>query len=79
MNSAQLNDPPIRDRRGAPPSLQRAETLSPLEIRAALTRIAQRENGAMTQDEVAVAISRLLGFKRTGTDLRTAILRSIQN
>jgi hypothetical protein len=78
MNSAQLNDPPIRDRSATPPSLQRAETLSPLEIRAAFT-VAQRENGTMTQDEATVAIARLLGFKRTGSDLKTAILRSIQN
>jgi Protein of unknown function (DUF3320) len=78
MTAAQMNSPPIRDRSKAPPSLQRAETFSPLEIRAAFT-VAQRENGTMTEEEMTVAIARLLGFRRTGSDLRTAILRSIQN
>jgi hypothetical protein len=78
MTAAQMNSPSIRDRSKAPPSLQRAEAFSPLEIRAAFT-VAQRENGTMTEEEMTVAIARLLGFRRTGSDLRTAILRSIQN
>ena len=77
MTPAQMNDPPVRDRSAAPVSLQRADTLSPLEIRAAFT-IAQRENGTMTEEEATVAVARLLGFKRTGSELKTAIVSAMR-
>jgi hypothetical protein len=50
--------------------------LSPLEIRAAI-KIAEHENGAMSADEAAIAIARLLGFRRTGPDLKAAILNAV--
>jgi very-short-patch-repair endonuclease len=76
MTPAQQNEPPVRDRSAAPLTLQRADMLSPLEIRAAM-KIAVRENGAMSADDAATATTRLLGFKRTGPDLRAAIIRVI--
>jgi len=51
--------------------------LSPLEICAA-AKIAERENGRLSEEEVATAITRLLGFKRTGPDLRAAILNAVK-
>ena len=77
MTPAQLNDPPVRDRSAAPLTLQRADMLSPLEIRAAM-KIAERENGAMSEVDAAIAVTRLLGFKRTGPDLKAAILKTIR-
>jgi hypothetical protein len=77
MTPTQLDSPSVRDRSGAPPSLQRADMLSPLEIRAA-AKIAERENGRLTADEMAFAVTRLLGFKRTGPELRVAILKAIE-
>jgi very-short-patch-repair endonuclease len=77
MTQAQLDNPPARDRSGAPLTLQRADMLSPLEIRAAI-KVAERENGAMSADDVAIAVTRLLGFKRTGPDLRAAIRKAVQ-
>ena len=71
-----MHNPPVRDRGAAPITLQRADMLSPLEIRAAF-EIVQRENGSMSEEEAAVAIARLLGFKRTGPDLKAAILSAI--
>ena len=50
--------------------------LSRLEIREAF-EIVQRENGTMSEEEATIAIARLLGFKRTGADLKAAILRAI--
>ena len=47
MTPNQLADPPVRDRGSAPISLQRADMLSPREIRAA-ARIATQENGSMS-------------------------------
>jgi very-short-patch-repair endonuclease len=77
MTPSQLADPPVRDRSLAPASLQRAEMLSPREIRAA-ARLATRDNGNLSDDEMAMAVSRLLGFKRTGPDLKAAIVRALQ-
>ena len=76
MTQAQLDNPPARDRSGAPLTLQRADMLSPLEIRAAI-KVAERENGAMSADDAAIAVTRLLGFKRTGPDLKAAILKAV--
>ena len=72
MTSSQAADPPVRDRSSAPPTLQKAEMLSPLEIRAAAT-IASRDNGNLSNDEMVTAITRLLGFRRTGPELKAAI------
>ena len=51
--------------------------LSSLEIRAA-ARVATEENGSLSDEEMTVAVSRLLGFKRTGSDLKIAILKALQ-
>ena len=77
MTPAQLDSPPVRDRSAAPPALLRADMLSPDEIRAA-ANIAERENGRLSKEEMATAITRLLGFRRTGPDLKAAILKAIQ-
>ena len=77
MTPSQLDNPPVRDRGAAPQTLQRADMLCPLEIRAA-AKIAERENGHLSEDEMAVAVTRLLGFKRTGPDLKIAILKAIE-
>jgi uncharacterized protein DUF3320 len=77
MTPTQLDNPPVRDRGDAPQTLQRADMLSPLEIRAA-AKIAERENGRLSGDEMAIAITRLLGFRRTGPELRVAILKAVE-
>lgn len=77
MTPSQLADPPVRDRSSAPVSLQRADMLSPREIRAA-AKIARQENGSLSDDEMAVAVTRLLGFKRTGSELKVAIAESLK-
>jgi len=78
MTADQMHNPPVRDRGSAPITLQRADMLSPLEIRAAF-EIVQRENGSISEEEAAVAIARLLGFRRTGSDLKAAIVSAIGN
>jgi very-short-patch-repair endonuclease len=78
MTPAQLENPPVRDRSDAPQTLQRADMLSPVEIRAA-AKIAERENGRLSGDEIAIAVTRLLGFKRTGPDLKVAILNATRS
>jgi hypothetical protein len=77
MTPAQAANPPVRDRSSAPLALQRADMLSPLEIRAA-AKIAEHENGTLSNEEMATAITRLLGFKRTGSDLKAAIENALE-
>jgi hypothetical protein len=57
--------------------LQRADMLSPIEIRAA-AKIAIQENGNLSDEDMANAITRLLGFKRTGPELKSAILSALK-
>ena len=76
MTPSQLVDPSVRDRSSAPISLQRADTLSPREIRAA-AKIAIRENGDLSDGEMVVAVTRLLGFKRTGPELSAVIAKAL--
>ena len=78
MTPEQLVAPSVRDRSSAPITLQKADMLSPREIRAA-AQIATQENGAMSDDEMATAITRLIGFKRTGPDLKIAITAALRN
>ena len=66
-----------QSRSGSHPALQRADMLSPSEIRAAI-KIAERENGSLSADEISVAVTRMLGFKRTGAELRAAVLNAMQ-
>lgn len=63
MTPSQLANPPVRDRISAPITLQRAETLSLREIRAA-AKLATQENGSLSDDELAVAVTRRLRFSR---------------
>jgi hypothetical protein len=63
---------PVRDRSSVAGSLQKADMLPPLEIRAAAMK-AVKDNGGIGRDEIVVAITRLLGFQRTGPELRTRI------
>jgi hypothetical protein len=74
--SNQEEDCPIRDRANAINSLQRADMLPPLEIRACALRVLE-DNGGIGRDEIAVAVTRKLGFQRTGPELRAKIDREI--
>jgi hypothetical protein len=72
----QQHDCPIRDRSDATTSLQRVEMLPPLEIQACARRVLE-ENGAIGREEIAIAVTRMLGFRRTGPELRSKIEREI--
>jgi hypothetical protein len=63
---------PVRDRSAVVGALQKADMLPPLEIRAAAMK-ALKDNGGIGRDDIAVVITRLLGFQRTGPDLRARI------
>jgi hypothetical protein len=72
FTSDQRDTCPVRDRSNAAGSLQKADMMPPLEIRAAAMK-AIKENGGMGRDDITIAITRLLGFQRTGLDLRARI------
>jgi hypothetical protein len=75
MTEAQRCDCPVRDRSGdnAP---AKAELLPPVEIQAAATRVIL-ESGEMQREDLIVATARLLGFAKTGKELRDRIDRAI--
>jgi hypothetical protein len=49
--------------------------LPPTEIKAAV-RIAVEQNGSLSDNDLPIAVARLLGFQRTGSDLKGAILKA---
>lgn len=63
---------PIRDRSAAGSGADKAAMLPPMEIVAAAELI-ERESGRVEQTDLIREVSRLLGFKRAGTDLRRVI------
>jgi hypothetical protein len=77
MTEAQRTKCPVRDRSGdnAPAN---AELLPPVEIRAAAARVIA-ESGVMPIEGLIVATARLLGFARTGNDLRDRIDGAIRS
>jgi hypothetical protein len=78
MTDEQRADCPVRNRFEAPITVQRAEMIAPVEIQAAI-RQALTENGGIEESDAAVAVARLLGFQRTGQELRARIDRQIAN
>ncbi|WP_372422164.1 DUF3320 domain-containing protein [Salinarimonas chemoclinalis] len=72
MTRAQHASPPVRDRTEAPPNTRLPAMIAAHEIRAALAR-AIADNGAMDREEAVTAVARLLGFQRTGSELRARI------
>jgi hypothetical protein len=71
MTDAQRVDCPVRDRSGDnTPS--KAEHLPPVEIRAAAARVIA-ESGDMPREDLIIAVARLLGFAKTGKELRDRI------
>ena len=63
---------PIRDRSAAGGGADKAAMLPPMEIVAAAELI-ERESGRVEQGDLIREVSRLLGFKRAGTDLKRVI------
>ena len=63
---------PVRDRSAVGGGADKAATLPPMEILAAADLI-ERESGRVERAELIREVSRLLGFKRAGTDLRRVI------
>jgi very-short-patch-repair endonuclease len=76
LTAEQKVSPPIRDRSAETGSLAKADMLPPIEIAAAVQR-ALHDCGATTEFDLVIAVARMLGFRRTGQDLRLAIQRII--
>ena len=78
MTVEQRAAPQVRDRSAESTPTTRAEYLPPIEIRAAAERILA-ESGRMDHDALVVATARLLGFARTGQEVRTVIGSAISD
>ncbi len=72
MTREQSEQVPVRDRSSAGTGVARAEMLPPIEIVAAAALI-RRECGRIERGDLIREVSRLLGFKQTGANLRRVI------
>ncbi|MDB5696622.1 MAG: putative helicase-like protein [Sphingomonas bacterium] len=72
FTASQQANPPVRDRSGESGATARADTLSILEIRAALA-IAREDNPGGSDDELVRNAARLLGFRRVGPEVAARI------
>ena len=72
FTDSQRETPPVRDRSGETGTLVKPTLLPPLEIRAA-AKLIEKESGSMEVNEMVRAVARLLGFRRTGSDLQQVI------
>lgn len=72
LTGDQKTAPPVRDRSAETGSIAKADMLAPIEIAAAARRTLQ-DCGAANELDLTIAVARLLGFRRTGPDLRGAI------
>ena len=68
----------MRDRTDEAGATLKAESISLLEIRAAL-KIALADNAGAEADDLIRATARLLGFKRVGSDLRARIAQGLES
>jgi hypothetical protein len=69
---------PVRDRSNvSSPNLLKPEYLPPDEIRAAVTELVRTHFG-MTQNETVIEVATVLGFRRTGPQLKQVVADEIQ-
>ena len=68
----QVDNPPARARANASGLLQKAELISPIELRA-IGDLVTQEFGPLEPDAMAREITRAMGFKQAGTALKNAI------
>ncbi len=68
----QRNAPIVRDRSAAPASLRKLDMIATSEIRAAIA-IARQLNGSLRDDELARAVTSLLGLPKTSAEVRSLV------
>ena len=72
FTESQRETPPVRDRSEETGTLVKPTLLPPLEIRAA-AKLIEKEGGSMEMNEMVRAVARLLGFRRTGSEVQETI------
>jgi very-short-patch-repair endonuclease len=75
--SGQRTFPPRSREHVSSPTLRRPERLPPVEIRAAIAQVVSDHLG-VSYDDAAIQVARMLGFKRTGGELRVVIRKQIK-
>ncbi len=72
----QLQEVPLRNRKDATGTIQKAEMIPPIEIATAIHKILE-ESGEASEDEIVRATAKLFGFDRVGPALREVIKREV--
>jgi very-short-patch-repair endonuclease len=69
----------VRDRSSAQStSLMKTEMLPPMEIQAAIMHIIKANHG-VSEEEIAVGVGRMLGFRSTSQQLKTIVTQEVQS
>ena len=76
LTRAQNGTVPVRSRAGVDGGVAKAEYLPPIEIVAGADWI-ERECGRIDQEDLIRELARLLGFRRTGVDVRRSIANAL--
>jgi len=66
----------VRDRTGLTTAERRIEYVAPEELDAAIKQVV-RDGVSVTEDEICVLVTRLLGFARTTQDMRDVLVRRL--
>ena len=77
LTRIQSGDVPVRDRSGVDGGVGEPGFLPPMEIVAAADWI-ERECGRVEPDDLTRELARILGFRRTGTELRRVIGEALE-
>lgn len=72
FNASQFENVPVRNRSNQISSIQKAEMIPPMEIKAAIKMIVE-QSGDAREDEIARAVAKLFGFERVGPALNAII------
>jgi hypothetical protein len=68
-----MDAPPVRDRAGAPASVQKLDMIASIEIKAAIALVRQ-QNARMKDADLPVAVARIFGFQRMKPAMRSLVL-----
>lgn len=78
LTPSQKDQPIVRNRSGAPLSVQAADMLPPTEIAAAIREVFE-ENGPVSREELLIGVGRAFGFQRSGPEFKSVVEAQLEN
>ncbi len=78
LTPSQRDQPIVRNRSGAPLSVQAADMLPPTEIVAAIREVFE-ENGPVSREELLIGVGRAFGYQRSGPDFKRVVETQLEH